>query len=341
MSVILSFLGPNSIFLDIGANIGYFTIFAGIHTERTQAKILSFEPNPEMFELLNRSVEVNGLSGRVTTHPFGLAASDEVVSFIIPRHHAGGGHVLRNYGDQSTGSNTQTRDPMTTRLRVRVKRLDEIVGPEFISDLVKIDVEGGEADVLIGMTGVIARSPDLKIVLEKFVQDDEYNQKLWTILTAFCLLVYSISGEADLKLISSYEEFLAFDGYVLATKRPISDGLQRTRISIYPEQLLGNGVSVVERVLTASGRGGQILFYGPYWPFKAGLYQVVVDADITGKVHFTIAERFGHYVTEFKLENGRGGFGVDRDLTRFECVARAHEGAASISLRRIDIFRVG
>jgi FkbM family methyltransferase len=150
LSVILSFLAPDSIFLDIGANIGYFTIFAGMHTERTQAKILSFEPNPEMFELLNRSVEVNGLSGRVTTHPFGLAASDEVVSFIIPRHHAGGGHVLRSYGDgQPTGSNTQTRDPMTTRLRVRVKRLDEIVGPEFISDLAKIDVEGGEADVLI------------------------------------------------------------------------------------------------------------------------------------------------------------------------------------------------
>ena len=49
---------------------------------------------------------------------------------------------------------------------VQVVRLDDALGDDLQLDVVKIDVEGAELDVLAGMEGVLAASPDLAIVAE-------------------------------------------------------------------------------------------------------------------------------------------------------------------------------
>ena len=54
-------LGPDDVFVDVGANIGFFTIYVA----RRGAKVYSFEASPEVFDLLDRNVALNGLRERV------------------------------------------------------------------------------------------------------------------------------------------------------------------------------------------------------------------------------------------------------------------------------------
>src|SRR5256885_16158060 len=46
-------------------------------------------------------------------------------------------------------------------------RLDDLLGPDFRCNLVKIDVEGHELQVLDGMKRIVENSPDIKILFEK------------------------------------------------------------------------------------------------------------------------------------------------------------------------------
>ena len=54
-----------------------------------------------------------------------------------------------------------------TVVQTTVRPLDQVMGDDFQCDLVKIDVEGHELPVLHGMSGIVARSPNVKILFEK------------------------------------------------------------------------------------------------------------------------------------------------------------------------------
>src|SRR5262245_19141465 len=62
MAFTLHFLRPDDLFLDVGANIGSYTLLAsGVCKART----ICFEPDPETITLLRRNIDLNGLHGRV------------------------------------------------------------------------------------------------------------------------------------------------------------------------------------------------------------------------------------------------------------------------------------
>ena len=88
MMLPLHFLRKGDLFLDIGANIGSFTVLAsGVAGATTWA----FEPNPETATALERNVELNGLTGLVTVHRVALGDYDGTISFT--RGHDTTNHV--------------------------------------------------------------------------------------------------------------------------------------------------------------------------------------------------------------------------------------------------------
>jgi FkbM family methyltransferase len=130
-----------STFFDLGANIGSYTLIA---SEIPNATVVSFEPHPGTFALLQRNVERNG---RTNVRCLNVALSD----------HAGEVQFT-DESESSINRVVEETDSKSTILRVCARRLDSICEElQLAPDFVKIDVEGCEDAVLNGF-GKLARA---------------------------------------------------------------------------------------------------------------------------------------------------------------------------------------
>src|SRR5262249_139495 len=144
MMLLLHFLRRGDLFLDVGANVGSYTVLAsGVRRATTWA----FEPDPISAQHLQRNVAVNALSELVTVHELALGPSDSEVSFS---------------GGQDT-ANRVTQDLSCPVRIVRQKRLDDLMKDQQPA-MIKMDVEGYEEKVLLGSQVVLSR-PSLKLIL--------------------------------------------------------------------------------------------------------------------------------------------------------------------------------
>ena len=131
------------LFLDIGANLGLFSLLAARHP--LCRKVLAFEPLPAIFASLSMNIERNR-AGKVEPHC--CAISDA------------GSHVYLSYDPKHSGMSKVVADEMGS---VRAKamnatRLTEVVGKFEGAILAKIDVEGSELTVfsILRQTGFYA-----------------------------------------------------------------------------------------------------------------------------------------------------------------------------------------
>jgi FkbM family methyltransferase len=326
LEVLLSFVKENTVFLDVGANLGFFTLQVGrrvLHSGRVYA----FEPHPKLLKLLRWNVHLNGLMGTVTCFPFGLSDQNSAAKFSYPIGHLGGGAV----GDLSDNADYDTVDS-------ELRRLDDVLGSDFSCDLVKIDVEGHELNVLNGMRRIVANSPEIKILFEKLSPNVGTEEAFEEYFRGSGFDLYQVRDD------SSLDEFVAGSlkergGYVLAARRgTIAEGTSRSRFSIYPGQLF------VPTALSESRSGakpGDILFHGPYWFLRKGVWRLKLYGSIRGAISFILQERFGYRVLGFPMSEGQSEhvFILKRDLIHFECVARSATEGAQIELNRLEFIR--
>jgi FkbM family methyltransferase len=145
---------PGDTFLDVGANIGYYTVKLGPKVGPS-GRVFSFEPNPDLFEVLHDNIQLNQLGGHATAFMAGASDREGAASLLFASRYPGGG-VL--------GLGAEFDREGTERVDVRMVRVDDVVeGP---AHLIKIDVEGFEPVALKGMEALLARSPDVAIVCE-------------------------------------------------------------------------------------------------------------------------------------------------------------------------------
>jgi FkbM family methyltransferase len=150
---------PHDVFVDIGANVGMYSIWAAASRG---VRVYAFEPESQNFALLNRNIVANGLSERVTA--FCLALSDE------------SGFSLLHLGAFATGGSGHTLGAeLDHHLRPRpsahaqgcvASTLDELVarGVLPVPTHVKIDVDGLEHKVIGGCRATL-KDARLKSVL--------------------------------------------------------------------------------------------------------------------------------------------------------------------------------
>ncbi len=159
--VFLRLLRPGMRVVEIGANVGYYTVLAG-SCVGPSGSVVAFEANPRAAERLRRAVIVNGYQwwtrvvvsavadrqGRATLH---LLERQQGSSSLFPR----GDAYLEHHAEQASP------------LEVPVTTLDGFLGPDPAPiDLLKIDAEGTEPLIFAGMSELLARSPHLRAVIE-------------------------------------------------------------------------------------------------------------------------------------------------------------------------------
>jgi FkbM family methyltransferase len=135
-------LKPEDIFLDIGANIGYFTLLAAT-VVGPAGRVIAFEPNPANCELIRMSVAANGVSN-VALHSYAVA--DVVQTFPLD---VGG----TNTNGMLITDGAMADDPDT--LMVQTVVLDDFLTAPGRLDVVKLDIEGAEPRALKGMARLI------------------------------------------------------------------------------------------------------------------------------------------------------------------------------------------
>lgn len=130
---------PGDTVLDIGANIGMVSLWLSELVSKN-GKVHAFEPNPELQKILEETLNRNQVSN-VCLHPIALGSQQGSLELRIPRFNAGAASLIRH------------RDLSDCDVvKVPVRPLSKIVVEEGIKSirLIKIDVEGFEAEVLQG-----------------------------------------------------------------------------------------------------------------------------------------------------------------------------------------------
>jgi FkbM family methyltransferase len=143
---------PGQVVLDIGANIGYYTLIAA-KLVGPKGRVIAFEPDPANFALLKKNVEANGHKNVTLVQKALSDKNGKARLYLNPTNK--GDHRLYDSGDGRSFV-TVTR----ARLDDVLLKLDRQV------HFIKMDVQGAEASVLRGMKGLLRRSRSLKLVTE-------------------------------------------------------------------------------------------------------------------------------------------------------------------------------
>ncbi|MBA7498664.1 hypothetical protein ES704_01401 [subsurface metagenome] len=137
--------------IDVGANIGYFSLLAS-KLVGDSGKVWAIEPEPNNFKHLIENVRLNNMENII---PVDKAASDVggKTSLFVSKEESGE-HSL-------VGGRLHTKDT----IEVETLKLDDLIDNHKV-DLIKTDTEGHEMSVLSGASNIIARNRDLILIIE-------------------------------------------------------------------------------------------------------------------------------------------------------------------------------
>ena len=169
--------------VDVGANAGYFPLLWA--SANPESKCIAFEPSPRNIALLKENITRNKLDARIEIKDIALGRESGEFEFDLgPQEQTGwGGLVL--------GANNNS-------VKVKVERLDDVIPPDMIISLLKIDTEGADTWVLQGSE---------KLLRAKQIKEIHYEQNKMRLRQLGIL-----EGEAA--------EFLSSVGYIA---KPIGD----------------------------------------------------------------------------------------------------------------------
>ena len=148
MGFLLHLLQPGDLFVDVGANIGSYSILAG---SCEGVNVLAIEPIPSTFLKLQKNIKVNELDNKVNAINIGMSDQNGTIHFTSNLD-------ILNHVLPKNDENLQS-------IEVNVLRLDNVMN-EKNPTVIKIDVEGYESQVLSGAENVINNPSLLAIILE-------------------------------------------------------------------------------------------------------------------------------------------------------------------------------
>ncbi len=153
--------------VDIGANVGYFSVLAGA-LAGPQGKVIGFEANPEAFAVLVRNMEVNGLAPRSQLVNCGVMDRSGDQLFVRFKNHPAGSALCFDE-KQLPGSQAfaaEIHDTIETITIPCVSLDDYFAEHPARVDVIKIDAEGAEPQILAGALKFLQQNPNLQILIE-------------------------------------------------------------------------------------------------------------------------------------------------------------------------------
>ena len=326
LSVLFSFIKSDTVFLDIGANVGYFSIAVGNRLGRG-GRVHAFEPHAGLTRLIERSVHLNSLEPVLTVWQCAVSDQESTLDLFYPDDHLGRGTASRSI------------DAPGKHVSVAAHPLDSLLPAELVVDLIKIDVEGHEWHVLHGMENLLKRSPNVKILFEKLDAASADNAAILALLSGLGLDLYGVGPNAVLVPLDT-ASYGAWVGDVVAAPAGAIDRLQRSGFSLYPGQLSGEGIAN-GKATRYQARADGIVFFGPDWYLGAGNWTVHLHGELSGPVQLTFVEDQQTVFAELDLDgDGKSGaFSLGHDVSHFEVRASMAAGTV-VDLERIDFRRV-
>lgn len=139
--------------VDVGANLGYFTMLMADGVG-PQGAVVAFEPNPRLAELCKASMYMNGFHGHTMVSTYATSDRDgDEVHLTFSEHLPMNGTIVASSPDKDA-------------VPVKTVTLDTACSKLERVDLIKIDAEGAEEVIWDGMQQVLERNPHATVVLE-------------------------------------------------------------------------------------------------------------------------------------------------------------------------------
>jgi FkbM family methyltransferase len=145
-------LRPGDCFIDIGANIGYFSALAAVRVGHA-GQVVAFEPEQNNHALLATNAALNAHSN-YTLHAVAASDSDGAGELFLNPENLGD-HQIYASGDRAA----QT---------ILLRRIDSLLAPQTVINLIKIDVQGAEQKAMAGMADSLARNASHLLLLLEF-----------------------------------------------------------------------------------------------------------------------------------------------------------------------------
>lgn len=185
--------------LDIGANVGLYTAILGKGTGN-EGQVYAFEPDPENFSFLQKTIAANRLSHVQGVQGAAAAKAGRMRLFTSSENRGDN----RLYGNELSDGFVD----------VDVISVDDFLREKGVAtvDLIKIDVQGFEAEVLVGLEHTIRTSPNLTL-LSEFWPDGLRRAgaeplELLNRLRSWGLKIHSLESGGKIQAIADFQGFI-------------------------------------------------------------------------------------------------------------------------------------
>ena len=161
---ILKLIKENSTILDIGANIGWYSLKIAKNVKNVE--IIAFEPIPKTFEYLKKNIDLNHVSN-VKTFNYGLSDEEKNISF----------YYYPEGSCNASAANLSRRNDID-KIICKLTTLDKFAADRNLSvDFIKCDVEGSELFVFKGGIKTIERDKPIIFteLLRKWAAEFDYH----------------------------------------------------------------------------------------------------------------------------------------------------------------------
>ena len=145
-------LRSNDVFIDIGANIGYFSLL--VANNSPTVKVISFEPVADLFQKMNDNITLNNIKNIMTVNAAVGEVNEEKELFVSASDNLG------------MSSFKQPENYSGKKEKVEVVTIDDWFKTSGLSkiDIIKLDIEGSELAGLKGMKEVLLKQKPVLIV---------------------------------------------------------------------------------------------------------------------------------------------------------------------------------
>lgn len=153
-------LQPGQVMVDLGANVGYFTVLAAKRVGDS-GRVVAVEAHPGVFDVLRRNVVMNGYRSTVTLHNLAAWSGPGQVQLHRRQRYAANSS-LASAGADNLGELGDSEQVVT----VESVAVDDLLAGAGRVDVVKVDIEGAEVHAFQGMARTLASNPEVAVMFE-------------------------------------------------------------------------------------------------------------------------------------------------------------------------------
>jgi len=196
-------LKPGMVFVDIGANIGYYSLMAS-KLVGSSGKVFSFEPWSRNRSILEENINLNNLSN-ITIIPKAVSNEEiDNVKIYLPKNDNCGMPSLKKVNEENYTDDFEITGTTTFQNFLNTYKPGRI-------DVIKIDVEGSELNVLKGMSASLADKNFNPVILMELMEFSLVNfsasvKDIIDYLAGFDFKAYKIDNFSNISEKTDYEE---------------------------------------------------------------------------------------------------------------------------------------